>query len=184
MFIDEDHYVEHEEQKGVQCNAQGGITTIDLNFLQLQGQKPFVPPEIRMLSSLRELALHECGLSGSLEELLSPQLYDIPRLHRIHLAKNSLTGTIPNQIWHMENLTNLQLYMLPSGKTLSGGSLPHTLPPKLSSLELIHTGMTGSLPSTLGLLSDLYYHDMAKNAVTGSLPTEIGMLSRLDSMYL
>jgi hypothetical protein len=40
--------------------------------------------------------------------------------------------------------------------------------------------LTGSIPTTLGLLTNLFHLSVAHSAITGTLPSEIGQLSKLQ----
>jgi hypothetical protein len=51
-------------------------------------------------------------------------------------------------------------------------------------LELQETGLVGSLPSTIGLLTKLSIFDLAFNKLDGPLQSEIGRLADLKVLYL
>ena len=42
--------------------------------------------------------------------------------------------------------------------------------------------MSGTIPTDLGLLSELTYLDLSYNDLTGTIPTELGLLSELMSL--
>ncbi|KAL6839532.1 hypothetical protein ACP4OV_030802 [Aristida adscensionis] len=83
------------------------------------------------------------GLSNSLEEL--------------SLAANKISGTIPQEIEHLTNLTIL--------------SLEHNL-------------LTGYLPSSLGNLRNLFLLSLSQNKLSGQIPLSISNLSHLNELYL
>ena len=66
------------------------------------------------------------------------------------------------------------------------GTLPSSLG-NLSQLQTIHlydNTLNGTLPSSLGDLSRLQEMSMFENGITGSLPDSLGKLSLLNSLYL
>ena len=68
--------------------------------------------------------------------------------------------------------------------------MPGTIPSEmglltdLEWLEIRETRMAGSLPSELGRLSNLGYFFVRENAFDGSLPTEFDLLTSLKSLAL
>ena len=54
----------------------------------------------------------------------------------------------------------------------------------MTSLEHITlAGLTGTLPTELALLTNVYYMDFDKNFLNGTIPTEIGLLSDLREIW-
>ena len=54
----------------------------------------------------------------------------------------------------------------------------------LTYLGLFQNGLTGSIPSSLGSLSNLYYLGLSSNGLTGSIPASLGSLSNLEYFRL
>ncbi|CAI5484200.1 unnamed protein product [Closterium sp. Yama58-4] len=50
--------------------------------------------------------------------------------------------------------------------------------------DLSANGINGSLPSSLGNFSKLFWLDLSNNSITGSIPESIGLLTNLDTLYL
>lgn len=65
----------------------------------LRGQ---IPPEIGKLQNLRLLCMEGLGISGSIPETLA-----FANMFSLALGNNSLTGTLPNALCGMKNLTTL-----------------------------------------------------------------------------
>eukprot|EP00543_Licmophora_paradoxa_P010206 CAMPEP_0202475322 /NCGR_PEP_ID=MMETSP1360-20130828/92838_1 /ASSEMBLY_ACC=CAM_ASM_000848 /TAXON_ID=515479 /ORGANISM="Licmophora paradoxa, Strain CCMP2313" /LENGTH=505 /DNA_ID=CAMNT_0049102475 /DNA_START=33 /DNA_END=1550 /DNA_ORIENTATION=+ len=66
------------------------------------------------------------------------------------------------------------------------GSIPTQvgLLTQLTSLDLFNNALTGSIPTELGMLTKLSWLFLHNNALTGSLPTQLGMLIQLNSLSL
>ena len=54
----------------------------------------------------------------------------------------------------------------------------------IESLEMESNNLSGSIPTELGLLTELSKLDLKHNTLTGSIPTELGLLTELSVMYL
>ncbi|KAK3274158.1 hypothetical protein CYMTET_17643 [Cymbomonas tetramitiformis] len=76
------------------------------------------------------------------------------------------------------------------GGYIAYNGLTGTLPTELGmlsevySLELDQNSLTGTVPTELGMLSEVYRLYMSKNSLTGTVPTELGMLSEVHHLLL
>lgn len=68
------------------------------------------------------------------------------------------------------------------------GTIPFEFFQRMTSLETLQISnshqLIGSLPSELGLLSQLNYLSLYSNGLTGSIPSQLGFLSQLNYLYL
>ncbi|MBP7213126.1 MAG: leucine-rich repeat domain-containing protein, partial [Anaerolineaceae bacterium] len=88
--------------------------------------------------------------------------------------------------WHgvtveMGRVTRVNLYY-----NQLTGSIPATLG-NLSNLQSVNFGsnqLNGTIPAELGLLSNLEFLSLASNELTGGIPAELGSLSNLESLLL
>ncbi|KAG9440925.1 hypothetical protein H6P81_021090 [Aristolochia fimbriata] len=86
----------------------------------------------------------------------------------------------------LSNLTFLSTF------NSSGFALPSSIPdwfgsarlPSLAVLDLRSCSISGSIPPSLGTLSNLTYLDLSRNSLTGSLPESLFRLSRLSLLNL
>ncbi|CAB9517152.1 LRR receptor-like serine threonine-protein kinase [Seminavis robusta] len=141
------------------CNDKGEIEALLLSRLQLGNStnKPKLPPELTLLSSLKLVGLPGNELNGTFDDLMHKEIYQMPSLRLILFNYNSFTGTIPEDLWQMT---------------------------KLSAIEFWGNQLTGTLPSQLGLMTDLRTLDFESNPLNGTIPTETGMMESLRGLWL
>ena len=99
----------------------------------------------------------------------------------LHLGNSQLTGSIPQEIGNLTNLTDLNL-----GYNQLTGSIPPEIGnlTNLTYLGLSNNDFTGSIPLEIGNLINLIYLYLSENQLTGSIPSEIGNLTNLDIFWL
>jgi len=107
----------------------------------------------------------------------------LPMVTRICLVRNSLKGSIPDELIMLRHLEKLEL----SHNDLSG-PIPEGIA-ALQSLKRIWlqntTGVTGTIPTEIGNLPQLKSLDLAENRLSGTIPKELGNLAdlRMISLY-
>jgi len=146
-----------------------------LNANSLSGQ---IPPKIFHESShLADLQLHGNFLTGCIPE----EIYALSSLQNMNLAINKLTGTISNAIGNLRNLKGIHLF-----KNKFHGTIPN----EIGNLEylrfcnLFENALTGSLPTYFGKLHQLTQLHLSLNPLTGNIPTEIGKMEGLEKIFL
>lgn len=103
------------------------------------------------------------------------------RVVKLELFNNNLTGSIPNYIENLSELTTLNL---------SNNSLQNAIPTtignltKLKTLGLSGNQLSGEIPTTIGNLTNLEIIGLGRNKLTGSIPTTIGNLINLKALRL
>ncbi|CAB9513970.1 Leucine Rich Repeat [Seminavis robusta] len=136
---------------------------------QLEGT---FPSELGMLQKLEKISTDGNMLTGTLPE----ELGDATSLDSLVFIANSLSGTIPESIWH------LPLGILALGLNQLSGTIPTEigLMSNLTYLSLSYNGFSGEIPSQIGLLTDVINVNLYVSSFTGTIPTEIGQLSSAD----
>ncbi|MGC9398704.1 MAG: hypothetical protein ACP5HM_06170 [Anaerolineae bacterium] len=124
---------------------------------------------------------------------------------RLDLSDNRLSGTLPEDLGLLTDLTHLDL----SGNRLQGLVPPNLghprrlrlldlsrnrlrgpIPPRLQllvhlrTLDLHANQLSGSIPGALGDLARLEHLDLSDNELTGEVPPELGRLRRLLTLSL
>lgn len=95
--------------KGIRCDRNGHIESIDLFNESLAGE---IPSELGMLNKLTTLILKKNQISGTLPS----QLGIMSQIQAIDFSYNNLTGMIPSEVGNLIELESLEL----SHNNLSG----------------------------------------------------------------
>ncbi|KAL2617970.1 hypothetical protein AAZV13_08G218200 [Glycine max] len=101
------------------------------------------------------------------------------RITALKVYAMSVVGTIPEELWTLTYLTNLNL-----GQNYLTGSLPPSIEnlTRLQYLSLGINNISGELPKELGNLTELKLLAFGSNKFRGSLPSELGKLTNLEEM--
>ncbi|HNZ14735.1 MAG TPA: leucine-rich repeat domain-containing protein [Anaerolineaceae bacterium] len=124
------------------------------------------------MPKLERLYLDNNQLTGEIPAVLG----NLCNLKTLSLSDNQLTGPIP---WEISLLTNLEDLQISRNKLT--GTLPIWLGdlPVLRILYLNSNLLTGSIPPDLGNLSYLWSLDLSQNKLSGTIPPELGNLANL-----
>ncbi|KAG2585453.1 hypothetical protein PVAP13_6KG385900 [Panicum virgatum] len=138
-----------------------------------------LPSWIWNLSSLSELDLSSCGLSG----VIPDELGKLTSLKFVGLADNKLEGSIPRSVSSLCNLVHLDL----SGNLLSGDItvIAKTLLPCMKQLQILGLAdnkLKGNLSGWLEQMASLRVLDLSKNSLSGDVPASMGKLLNLKHL--
>ncbi|XP_017978797.1 PREDICTED: probable leucine-rich repeat receptor-like protein kinase At5g49770 isoform X1 [Theobroma cacao] len=182
------------------------LQQVDLSYNK--GLTGSLPASIGNLKNLTNLILVGCGFNGPIPDAIG----SLSQLKYLSLNSNGFTGPIPPSIGHLSNLVWLDLAdnQLEGPIPVSNGSAPgldmliHTkhfhfgknklsgqIPAQLfsSHMSLIHllfesNELTGSLPSTLGLVQTLEVVHFDNNSLNGHLPLNLSSLLNVQDLSL
>lgn len=143
-----------------------------------------IPREIGLLSSLVFLSLNSNKFSGE----IPPEMGNLKNLYWLDLADNALGGTIPvssGSTPGLDMLNNTRHFHF--GKNKLSGPIPDQL--FSSSMELLHVlfdsnNLSGSIPSTLGLVQTLEVVRLDRNSLTGPVPSNLNNLTTVSELHL
>ncbi|CAH8255758.1 unnamed protein product [Arabidopsis lyrata] len=105
----------------------------------------------------------------------------ICRITNIKVYAVDVVGPIPQELWTLIFLTNLNL-----GQNVLTGSLPPAIG-NLTRMQWMTFGinaLSGPVPKEIGLLTDLRLLSISSNNFSGSIPDEIGNCAKLQQIYI
>ncbi|GLU06661.1 hypothetical protein SLE2022_236680 [Rubroshorea leprosula] len=162
----------------------GDLQKLNILILAGCGFTGSIPEELGNLTELSFLALNSNNFTGR----IPPSLGNLSKLYWLDLADNQLIGSIPVSTL---NSPGLDLLLKAKHFHFNKNKLSGTIPPELFSSEmvLIHVlfdgnQLTGSIPSTLGLVQTLEVLRLDKNALTGTVPLNINNLTNVNELNL
>ncbi|GLT74642.1 hypothetical protein SLA2020_464290 [Shorea laevis] len=162
----------------------GDLQKLNILILAGCGFTGSVPEELGNLTELSFLALNSNNFTGR----IPPSLGNLSKLYWLDLSDNQLTGSIPVSTL---NSPGLDLLLKAKHFHFNKNKLSGTIPPDLfsSAMVLIHVlfdgnQLTGSIPSTLGLVQTLEVLRLDRNALTGTVPLNINNLTNINELNL
>ncbi|CAB9510712.1 LRR receptor-like serine threonine-protein kinase [Seminavis robusta] len=181
------------------------MVVLSVSDLELAGYQPRIPPELSLMTGLKEIHIFFNDISTSVQAMIPSQLYmGMPQLRTLNFMFNSLSGSIPTDIGLVSDLMwlnwDFNLFLtgtLPSELalltkltrlSLPVNSLSSTIPSELGSLaslvtlNLEHLSLTGAIPRETGMLSNLEGLSLNNNALSGNLPSHLGLLTGLQRL--
>ena len=141
-----------------------------------------VPPELALLTELRNFQLTESEVNEELTIFLPSELALVPKLQTLLLTDNKkLHGTIPPTIGSLSSLSFIDF-----DDNALNGTIPTELflLTDLQSLRLSQNSLTGSLSTQFGLLTGLNALDLRGNSFSGDIPSELGLLEGLTILTI
>ncbi|KAJ8564489.1 hypothetical protein K7X08_000949 [Anisodus acutangulus] len=167
------------------------LTLLELNYNQLTGT---IPPSLSQLPNLLAIHLDRNKLTGQIPDSFGKFKGQIPDLY---LSHNSLTGPVPKSLGELNfstldfsrnNLEGDVSFLFGKNKTIQNIDLSRNIlefdlsklefPDSLSSLDLNHNRIFGSLPEGLKDVQ-LQYLNVSYNRLCGQIP-QGGKLQSFD----
>ncbi|XP_062017587.1 leucine-rich repeat receptor protein kinase HPCA1-like isoform X2 [Rosa rugosa] len=143
-----------------------------------------IPDAIGSLTKLSYLSLKNNSFSGP----IPPSIGNLANLTFIDLSDNKLQGSIP-----VSNGTTLGLDKLLKARHFHFGNnqLSGPIPPRLfsSMMAMIHlifdrNNLSGSIPSTVGLVQTLLAVRLDGNSLSGRVPSSLNNLTNVSELHL
>lgn len=134
-----------------------------LSFLNLSnnGFHSSIPAEFKNLSLLMDLDLHSNMLTGHLNVIFSKESQSpLGQFNSIDLSNNMFSGPIDNNIGERPAMDSIK------------------------SLILSHNPLSGSIPESVGKLSELQVLKLVGNGLSGKIPVELGNSEKLTTILL
>ncbi|XP_044468032.1 probable LRR receptor-like serine/threonine-protein kinase At1g56140 isoform X2 [Mangifera indica] len=103
------------------------------------------------------------------------------RITALKVYSLDVSGAIPDELWTLTSLTNLNL----AQNFLTGPLSPSIA--NLTAMQYLTVGtnaLSGELPKELGLLTELISFSIGINNFSGPLPSELGNWTKLEQLYI
>ena len=155
----------------------GNLESLEMLNLTNNAFNSSLPKEMFGLR-LMELYLGSNSLSGSIPSEIAVS----SSLVKLTLGPNDFTGDIPTAISNLTNLTSLLIEEIPQ----LSGRLPASYGLQLTNLRefvLKETDVRGNIPEQFGLMTALEILDLGHNTLGRTLPTELGLLTNLSKLH-
>ncbi|EOY19927.1 Receptor like protein 6, putative [Theobroma cacao] len=183
---------------GSLMNVSSSLTSLSLNYCELQGKFPeyvFHLPNLRLLSLHRNpeligyipksnwtgpsefLSLWDTSFSGELPDSIG----NLESLKHLNFALCNFSGRVPRSLGNLSKLIHLDF----AANSFSG-HIPSSLInlTDLTFLRLSTNQLVGSIPNMAALFHSILYIDLSYNSLNGTLPSWLFSLSSLQYLYL
>jgi hypothetical protein len=142
-----------------------------------------LPPDIVLLEEMIALNLNHNNMEG--EIFASPSIALPPKLSRLSLDSNYLSGTIPfDALLSSTHPTHLKALSLGNNRFIGSLSSDLYSMTSLETLMLANNSLTGTLSNEIGSkLKSLSTLNLQNNQLTGTIPASLGSLE-LDALNL
>ncbi|GJZ81685.1 receptor-like protein EIX2 [Tanacetum coccineum] len=176
------------------CNLHGPIPSSNYSFrnltslelLHVQGNDFMNSSSVleglsSVGSNLISLDISYCGVSSS--RIVS--LHNLTSIQSLYMLTNQLSKVIPRSLGNFCNLRNIDI----AGNNFHNISLTFLLQsffecksPRLETLSVGYSEVSGRLPDSIGRLTFLKSLSLKENLISGSIPYSIGNLSSLEML--
>ncbi|MBK7879837.1 MAG: hypothetical protein IPJ83_04675 [Saprospiraceae bacterium] len=162
----------------VRLSADGCfIEYINFENSGLKTQGYLFPMLLLGMTHLKYLNLSFCNLKGNIPN----ELYNLNDLTQLDFSYNFFSGKLNPSISKLTKLESLVL----SENQLSGELIPELFQlTKLKDLNIRKNKFSGRIPSQIASLKNLEKLRLGQNSLTGTLPVEIGQLTQLTEISL
>ena len=156
------------------------ISSLQSLFLQNNSLTGTIPSSIESLPQLQLFWAFDNALTGSVPSFASSSKNDTSNtmLNSLDLSTNNLTGTLPRDYFiRLQNLTLLHLYSNQlSGTIPDFTSQDRRINNRLNNLALSENNFYGTLPKSIGDLSQLQFLYLFDNKFSGTVPSSLSKL--------
>lgn len=154
------------------------LVSLDLSGnSQLGLDTPVLKALVQNLTELQELVLNSVDMSYEVPSFLT----NLSSLTSLDLGNCGLQGSIPQNIFRLPNLQNL---ILSYNKNLTSVFPKVNWSSPLRFMDLYGCNFMGSIPASLGNLSQLTYLDLSYNNFSGHIPSTLSNLQQLRHLDL
>lgn len=155
----------------------GNLSNLEVLVLSQNGFAPQeIPTSFTKLTKLKDLWMHDANLIGEIPE----EIGNMASLEYLDLSVNGLTGSIPDGLFLLKNLSIVYLY-----KNNLSGPIPQSIEAlNLQIIDLSYNNLNGTIPEDFGKLTSLTGLALFTNNLSGEVPASIGRLPLLEDVGL
>ena len=139
-----------------------------------------IPSEIGLMTSLEKIAILSMEASSIPEEITS-----LTNLRHLSFD-GDISGSFPEGIWLLPSLHTIDIspftYSLEGETEIPAAAFENNT--SWTNIRLRNTFLKGSIPTTIGRLTELAYIDFTENNLDSIIPTEIGLCTNLVDLML
>jgi len=140
-----------------------------------------IPTEIGRLSMLGYFRISSDYLEGTIPTEIG-LLQQLTTLQLINVL--NVEGGLPSQFVNLSNLSEIILIDAFDDKTQFAYFLSCLPRMTLVSLEILNSGLEGTIPSSISSFQSLTFLSLKSVTFTGSIPTELGLMTNLNVLEL
>ena len=154
---------------------------VRLSLYATQFTGPLNDTVFETMTSLQEIDLALCSFSSS---PLPLSMKHLPELQVVDLSYSDFAGSL-DDFWDGTGFPKLRAVRL-AGNVQLGGTLPTTvgLLSDLGTLDVSNCGLTGTIPTELEHVSNLQTLRLNDNQFQDTIPFSLGNLTALETLYL
>lgn len=192
-FVD----LSHNSLTGTIPSEFGQINNIHVLNLAHNFFSGVIPAELGYMNNNGAAYLTELNLGfNSLIGPVPEDLKSLIELKYLDLSNNGLTGQIPNEFSNNLDDPSKELFGFPKLQVLYvqrndfGGSIPTTIG-YMTNLRYLHMyenaksgGIQGPIPPSIGMLTKLNEFHAWNNTLSGSIPEDVGNMTNLRSLRI
>jgi len=147
-----------------------------------------LPSEIGAMTSLSLLVIGKSGITGTLPS----EIGNLEKMQILNFLSTRISGKIPTEILKMTDMVQIGMMAIAVVGSFLAPSACFSYMLLFCFVEFF-TGtadnnslrglVSGTIPSEIGLFSNLEVLRFTRNSLSGSLPTELGLLTNLESLF-
>ena len=135
-----------------------------------------IPTELTLLTNLEVLMAGSNSITGGIPITIS----NMKELKLLFLDLNEMSSSMPSSMAKLTQLVEISLY-----RNKFNGTLPFlNVENSLMFLDVQVNRFSGTLPTTIGLCTNLINLALASNRFSGTLPSELGQLAYLKALFV
>lgn len=140
-----------------------------------------LPPQFAAMTSLEKLRLSYNVFEGELDSE-APVIASLTKLTHLEMESNYFNGTLPDSIANLDDLT--YLYMRRNNMKFTLDFMKKGRFDSMFAMWLDGNYVSGTIPTEIGLMTNLASFSVANATLKGSIPHQMGNMNELRRLWL